>query len=585
MNGSSLHSLPVACDVLVIGSGAGGLSTAIVARKAGLNVVLIEKAAVVGGTTAYSGGVLWIPGNPHAKAAGIKDSRAAAETYLRHETGNWFDEEAVALFLDKGPEMLEYFERETEARFLLSSYPDYHPKVPGGVEVGRSVTAAPYDASRLGPELARLRPPLKTITFIGMMFNSSNADLKHFFRATKSLASAWYVAKRLASHIKDMVRHGRGVQVTSGNALVARLFKTALDLDIPIITEAQAIALLRGGNRVSGARIAYDGREKDVEARIGIVLAAGGFPHDTARVAQAYPHVARGGEHVSPVPEDNSGDGVALAESVGAAFDLRYPNAAAWMPVSEVPMANGRKGVFPHLVDRYKPGIIAVDRSGRRFTNEANSYHDVGRAIIDAGAEQGAWLICDHATIRKYGLGHAKPAPVPISFYVRNGYLVKGRTLAALAQKAGIDPAGLTEAVRGYNEGAVRGEDPAFGRGGTAFNRFLGDPDHRPNPNVGPIGKGPYYALRLKMGDLGSFDGLTTDPEGSVLDRAGAPIPGLYAAGNDRASMMGGNYPGAGITLGPIMTFGYVTGQHLADLARNGRKGDADSSQKESINA
>lgn len=560
----------VECDVLIVGSGAGGLATAITARKHGLDVVVIEKEPFFGGTTAFSGGVLWIPGNPHAEAAGIADAREEVRTYLRAELGNFYDEAAVEAFLDAGPRMLAFFERETEAKFVLSGYPDYHPNAPGGALRGRSVTAAPYDASRLGKEIARLRPPLATITFIGMMFNSSNEDLKHFFKATRSLRSALYVARRLASHAKDLAVHRRGVQVTSGNALVARLAKTALDLGIPILTETPAEGLLVEGEAVRGARVRTGGRERRVLARRGVVLACGGFPHDAERVAEAYPHVARGGEHLSPTPAANTGDGIRMAEAAGGRFEIRFPNAAAWMPVSKVPLGGGRTGAFPHLVDRYKPGIIAVNRRGQRFANEADSYHDTGAAMIRDGEgadETGCWLICDHATIRKYGLGHAKPAPVPVGLYVRNGYLRTGRTLAALAREAGIDADGLEATVRTYNEGAARGEDPAFGRGTSAFNRFLGDPDHRPNPNVAPIGRGPYYALRLVMGDLGTFDGLATDTVGRVLAATGEAVPGLYAVGNDRASVMGGHYPGAGITLGPIMTFGYITGRHLAGYA------------------
>jgi succinate dehydrogenase/fumarate reductase flavoprotein subunit len=254
---------------------------------------------------------------------------------------------------------------------------------------------------------------------------------------------------------------------------------------------------------------------------------------------------------------------------VGGHCDLRYPNAAAWMPVSKAPLGAGRTGVFPHLVDRYKPGVIAVNRHGRRFTNESNSYHDFGVAMIrdsEGEPETAAWLICDHATIRKYGLGFAKPAPVPLALYIRSGYLKKGRTLADLARVCGIDAIGLQDTITKYNVGAARGEDPQFGRGTTAFNRYLGDADHKPNPNVAVLGDGPYYAIKLVMGDLGSFDGLSTDRIGRVLGRDLSPIEGLYAVGNDRASVMGGNYPGAGITLGPIMTFGYVAGRHLAGL-------------------
>jgi succinate dehydrogenase/fumarate reductase flavoprotein subunit len=234
-----------------------------------------------------------------------------------------------------------------------------------------------------------------------------------------------------------------------------------------------------------------------------------------------------------------------------------------------VPMKDGTYGVFPHLLDRYKPGVIGVTRGGVRFTNESNSYHDVGAAMIDAcrdQAETAMWLVCDHATIRKYGLGFAKPAPLSLKPHLKNGYLVKGRTLAELAQRAGIDASALEETVREYNRDASQGKDRAFGRGSTSFNRYLGDADHAPNPCVAPIGAGPYYALKLVMGDLGTFDGIATNAHGQVLKGA-EPIPGLYAVGNDRASVMGGNYPGAGITLGPIMTFGYLTGLHLASQA------------------
>ena len=560
------HS-PRSCDVLVIGSGAGGLSTAITAKKAGLDVVIIEKEEFFGGTTAFSGGVLWVPGNHHARKAGIEDSRDAAVTYLRNETGNFYSEKAIDAFLDQGPRMLEFFERETDAKFVLSGYPDYHPDVAGGATAGRSVTAAPFDARGLGAEIKRLRPPLSTITFIGMMFNSSNEDLKHFFRATRSLKSAVYVAKRLVSHFKELALYGRGVQITSGNALAARLAKTAFDLKIPLVTGTSALQLLVEQGAVTGALVRDADADYSISARRAVVLACGGFPHDVERITRAYPHLARGGEHLSPTPAGNTGDGVAMAEQVGGTCDIRFPNASAWMPVSKVPMANGKVGAFPHLVDRYKPGIIAVDRRGQRFTNESNSYHDTGAAMIAANednTETACWLICGHATSRKYGLGYAKPAPVPVGIYVRNGYLHTAPSLRELAGKAGIDAAGLEATVRKYNEGATRGEDGEFGRGSTAFNRFLGDPDNKPNPNVAPVGKGPYYALKLIMGDLGTFDGLTTDTVGRVLAADSQPIPGLYACGNDRASIMGGNYPGAGITLGPIMTFGYITARHIA---------------------
>ncbi|HZF84740.1 MAG TPA: FAD-dependent oxidoreductase [Burkholderiaceae bacterium] len=575
MNATASSSAPqdLLCDLLVVGSGAGGLSTAITARKHGLDVVVVEKAPVFGGTTAFSGGVLWIPGNRHGQAT---DDRAAMRTYMKDQTGPFYDEAAVEAFLDHAPPMVEWFERETAVRFVPTLYPDYHPDAPGGAQVGRSILAAPFDASALGSELARLRPPLETITFVGMMFNSSNADLKHFFRATKSLVSAAYVARRLAAHFVDLLRYRRGVQVTSGNALAARLAKSCFDLGIPIHTGAQAKELLQSEGRVTGARVHMQGREVRVVARRGVVLACGGYPHDVARITRRYPHLARGGEHVSPVPPENTGDGLALAEAVGGRADMRFEGtgAAAWMPVSRVPLGGGRTGVFPHLLDRYKPGVIGVLRNGRRFTNESNSYHDVGAAMIEACAgekETAMWLVCDQAAMSKYGLGYAKPAPMPLGGLIRKGYLFKGRTLAELAAAAGIDAAGLEATVREYNVGAAQGVDARFGRGSTAFNRYLADPEHRPNACVAPLAKGPFYAVKVVMGDLGTFDGLRTTPLGEVLRDDGAVVPGLYAVGNDRASVMGGNYPGAGITLGPAMTFGWLTARFIAGVQRDAR--------------
>ena len=557
-------------DVIVVGSGAAGLTAAITARKRGLNVVVLEKEPVFGGTTALSGGVLWIPLNHHGRKQNPSDTVEKVKTFMQAETGAFYDEASVACFIENGPKMVEFFERETSMKFLPTLYPDYHPTAAGGVDIGRSILAEPYDIRGLGKDMPRLKPPLKTITFIGMMFNSSNADLKHFFRATKSLTSFLYVARRLINHFKELVLYRRAVQVTSGNALAARLAKSALDLGIPILTSTPVTQLLQQDGRVIGVKTSGPEGEQRLTARHGVVLACGGFPHDLKRIAQAYPHLRRGHEHLSPTPESNTGDGCNMAEQLGGVVDIRFQEPAAWMPVTKVDFGSGQFGVFPHLLDRYKPGIIGVLSNGRRFTNESNSYHDVGAELhrACAGMEETAmWLVCDKVALGKYGLGYVKPAPMPIGRFIRNGYLIKGNTLEELARNAGIDPAGLKQTVQAYNQHAVRGEDPAFGRGSTSFNRYLADPENRPNPCVAPIDQGPFYAVKVLMGDLGTFDGLRTSVVGEVLRTDGTPIEGLYAAGNDRASVMGGNYPGAGITHGPNMTFGYVTAHHIADQA------------------
>jgi succinate dehydrogenase/fumarate reductase flavoprotein subunit len=560
-------------DLIVVGSGAAGLACAITAKKRGLDVAVLEKEPVFGGTTALSGGVLWIPLSHHGRKQNPGDSIEAVRTYMQAETGRFYDEEAVQCFIENGPRMVDFFERETQMQFIPTLYPDYHPTVPGGADIGRSILAAPYDIRALGKDMGRLKPPLKTITFIGMMFNSSNADLKHFFRATKSLTSFFYVARRLANHLKELLLYRRAVQVTSGNALVARLAKSALELGIPILTDTPVKQVLMEAERVVGVLAAGLGGEQRITARHSVVLATGGFPHDVKRIAEAYLHVKRGHQHLSPTPTSNTGDGLNMAEAAGGVVDIRFAEPAAWMPVTRVEFGKGEFGVFPHLLDRYKPGLIGVLANGRRFTNESNSYHDVGAAMVKACAgmkETAMWLVCDKAALSKYGLGYVKPAPLPIGGFVRNGYLLEGRTLAELAARAGIDAAGLEQTVREYNQDAVHGEDPAFGRGSTSFNRYLADPEHKPNPCVAPIEQGPFYAVKVVMGDLGTFDGITTSVVGEVLRRDGTPIEGLYAVGNDRASIMGGNYPGAGITHGPNMTFGYVTANHIADLA-NGK--------------
>lgn len=557
-------------DLIVVGSGAAGLACAITAKKRGLDVVVLEKEPVFGGTTALSGGVLWIPLSHHGRTQNPADSVAAVRTYMQSETGRFYDEAAVQCFIENGPRMVDFFERETEMKFVPTLYPDYHPTAPGGADIGRSILAAAYDIRGLGKDMARLKPPLKTITFIGMMFNSSNADLKHFFRATKSMTSFLYVARRLASHLKELALYRRAVQVTSGNALAARLAKSALDLEIPILTDTPVSQVLMDGDHAAGVLAVGSGGQQRITARHGVILATGGFPHDVKRIAKAYPHVQRGHQHLSPTPTGNTGDGANMAEAVGGVVDIRFQEPAAWMPVTRVEFGKGEIGVFPHLLDRYKPGVIGVLANGHRFTNESNSYHDVGAAMIKACAgmeETAMWLVCDKAALSKYGLGYVKPAPMPISGFVRNGYLFEGRTLAELAARAGIDAAGLEQTVREYNRDAVRGEDPAYGRGSTSFNRYLADAEHKPNPCIAPVGQGPFYAVKVLVGDLGTFDGITTSVVGEVLRRDGTPITGLYAVGNDRASIMGGNYPGAGITHGPNMTFGYVTANHIADHA------------------
>jgi succinate dehydrogenase/fumarate reductase flavoprotein subunit len=561
------------CDVLVVGSGAGGLATAVAAAHRRLDVLVVEKEPVFGGTSARSGGWMWIPCNGPAQRAGVEDSIAAARRYLQHEAGAHFDAARVDAFLETGPRAVEFFETETKLQFDLGpTFADYHPDAPGGVDGGRSIVARPFDGRALGPEIRRLRPPLSEITFLGMMIGSGK-ELLHFFNVLRSPVSAGYVAVLFAKFLRDMLFHGRPMRLMNGNALVGRLAKSAFDKGVPIWTDAPVRELIRdAAGRVTGARVHAAEGPVEVHARRGVVLAAGGFPQDAVRRKALMPHAPSGHEHASPAPPGNTGDGLRLGESVGATVETALPHAAAWVPISRPRRPDGTLGTFPHFVDRSKPGVIAVTRSGRRFVNEANSYHDFCQAMVarchEEGGEIAAWFITDHRAFRRYGLGYAKPAPVPYGKLIRDGYLLRGRTLRELATQFGGDGAELERTVARFNDHARRGEDPDFGKGSTSYNRSLGDPEHTPNPCVAPIKTGPFYAVKLVIGDLGTFAGLKADENARVLDEAGQPITGLYTVGNDMASIMGGAYPGGGITLGPAITFGYIAARHMAGANR-----------------
>lgn len=564
----SPDSLPDTCDLLVIGSGAGGLSAAVTAAHLGLKVVVIEKADRLGGTTAWSGGWMWIPRNPLAVAAGIVEDLDGPRTYLRAILGDQFDAARIDSFLVHGPTMVQFHLDHTAVRFVDgNAIPDFHGRQPGARTGGRSVCAAPFDGRTLGPALKRLRTPLDLLAFLGM---SIGGDLRHFMRASRHVDSFVYVARRIVRHVSDLLWHGTSTVRMGGNALAASLFKSALDRGVPCFESHPAQSLLKAGGRVVGAVVQTPQGERAIHARCGVVLAAGGFPHDVARKAQLFLHAPTGREHWSAAPTTHTGDGLRLAEAVGAQLSVGAA-AGAWAPVSLVPRADGSVTAFPHLVERGKPGLIAVDAQGQRFVDEAGDYHSFMRALLARCADRlpgqpvQAWLICDHRFQRRYGLGNARPFPLPLGPALRSGYLQRASTLAELARQCGIDVDGLQRTVAQFNGPAARGEDPAFGRGSVPYERLQGDAEHAgPNPCVAPLLHGPFYAVRVVPGSLGTFAGLAANAHGQVLDAQQQPIAGLYAAGNDMASVMGGHYPSGGITLGPAMTFGYVLAHHAA---------------------
>lgn len=555
------------CDLLVAGSGAAGLAAAVTAARHGMRVIVAEKADVLGGTTAWSGGWIWAPCNPVARRHGFTEDTSAPRNYLAAVLGNNFDPRLADAFLAAAPEMVAFLETEAGVVFECGArIPDTYGHLPGAGTGGRSVIAAPFDGRALGKDIALLRRPLRETSFLGMTIQAG-PDLRAFMTATRAPRAALYVARRLARHLWSLARHGRGMDLRNGSALVARLVHAALAQGVSFRTGQSVVTLQTQDGAVTGAVLEGATGQRVIRARRGVVLACGGYPQDEARRAATFPGA---GQHRTLAVETATGDGLRLGEAAGGHQSTSLAAPGAWCPVSEVEWPDGRHGVFPHIIDRGKPGVIGVLASGRRFCNEGLGYHDYVRALFEAvpeGAALASWLICDHRFIRRYGLGIVRPAPVPLRGWIRSGYLKTATTPADLARICGIDPTGLTETLARFNTGAAAGTDPEFHRGSTPYMRLQGDPDVAPNPCLAPITRAPFYAVRVIPGSFGTFAGLQTDGEARVLDKAGQPIRGLYAAGTDMASVMGGHYPAGGINLGPALTFGFVAGRHAAEGA------------------
>lgn len=558
------------CDLLVIGSGAAGLSAAVTAAWHGLKVIVVEKEPVFGGATSWSGGWMWVPGNPLAKRAGIDEDPKQPREYLKNELQGRYDAARIDAFLDNAGPMVAFFEKHTSLQFAEGNgIPDVHGRVPGAATQGHQVIAAPYDGRDAGPLLRRLRRTMRETAFMGMPI-MAGSDLAAFLGMTRSFKAFLHVSKRFSRHLLDLAVHGRAMQLVNGVALTARLAKSAVDLGVTLIESAPAQRLLFASNGVRGAIVSSPRGNIEIQASKGVVLATGGFPNDIDRRKALFPRTPTGLEHLALPPAACSGDGITLGEAVGAHFQTDVASAAAWAPVSKVMHSDGSIGHFPHIIDRGKPGVIGVLSTGKRFVNEADGYYDYGAAMVaaaPAGEEVASWLICDHTFQRRYGLGFAKPFPVSVRPLLKNGYLKRGDSIRALAEACGIASEALVATVAEYNEYARQGEDPLWGRGSTPYNRKNGDPRHPgKNPCIAPIENGPFYAVKVLPGSFGTFAGLKTNRHAQVLDQADAPIAGLYAAGADMASIFGGFYPSGGINLGPAMTFGYIAARHAAGL-------------------
>lgn len=554
-------------DLLVFGAGAGGMTAALIASHDGLDVLLCEKTDAVGGITSTSGGTTWVPGSSQSVRDGVPDSVDDARKFLASVVGDRGCDEAREAFLQSGPEAIDELQRMSEVKFVAATaHPDY-VSGPGAAFGGRALAPVAFDGRLLGSDFRRVRPPRKEFMGLGgMMVARTDLDaLLEPFASKKNFSRTIAVVGR---YMTDRLRHARGTQLVMGNALAARLLYSLRQQKVEVRFETPLIELVVEEGKVMGAIVEQKGvGRKRIGARYGVVLATGGITRNPALRKQLFPEAAA---PLSLSPETHTGDGVSSALKINARLDNGHDSAALWMPCSIMGKPDGEKGLWPHIIlDRAKPGLIAVNSRGKRFVNESDSYHDFVMGMLrddGQGPSVPAHLIVDSAFIRDYGLGLLMRgrSRARIAHFEKAGYLVKGNTLAELAGKLGVDAVGFQRTVDTYNRDAAAGKDPAFHRGSSTMNRFNGDAAQKPNPCVRPIGAGPYYAVTVRPADLACSAGLAGNADGQVLDVKDRVIPGLFACGNDLTSIFRGTYPGPGTTLGPAIVFGWRIAKFVA---------------------
>jgi len=547
-------------DVIVIGSGAGGLTAALFSALGGLDVLLVEKADKLGGTLSWSGGGMWLPMTGAASRLGLADTREEVLEYLESVCEGTLDPDLIEAFLDAAPALFDAFERDTDVRMMaIPGMGDWYPEAPGAKpDGGRSLMPYDYDGKKLGKALGRLRTPLETFNAPGG-FMISMSDMPHLGQITTSPKSAMRMAGLFAKFLLDKARFGRGTRLTMGNAVAAGLLKSALDAGVEMWTNAPAVDLLKEDGRIAGAVVEREGKRVEVTASRGVVLASGGFSSNPEMRRKYIPFAD---QHYSLTPEANTGDGIAMGRQAGGKFEEENFENGGWVVVSLVPQPDGSVIKFPHLVaDRPKPGCIAVNAAGARFANEAamDMVSDMHRS-----KSVPSWFVCDAHFIKKYGLGQIRPGGMGLKKLLAAGYLVEADTIPALAAKLGIDADGLAKTVERNNLFAKTGVDEDFGKGRYQGDRNLGDFAHQPNACLGPIAQAPFYGLRIYPGDSTTTLGLKVDREARVLDGEGHVIEGLYAAGLDMNSIFRGRAPGGGANNGPAAAFGFIAARSLA---------------------
>ncbi|WP_459979552.1 3-ketosteroid-delta-1-dehydrogenase, partial [Mycobacterium avium] len=547
--------LPVAdtaVDLLVVGSGTG-MAAALAAHELGLSVLIVEKSSYVGGSTARSGGALWLPASPVLDEANAGDTAERAGTYLDSVVAGSAPPQRSAAFVAQVSATVEMLRRTTPLRlFWARDYSDYHPEEPGGSAAGRTCECRPFDTSLLGEYRTRLEPGLMEVT---VPMPTTGADYRWMNLVARLPRKGIPVyAKRLVQGVGGRMLGRR--YAAGGQGLMAGLFTGVLRAGIPIWTGTTLTRLTRRGERVSGAVVEHGGREVTISARRGVVLATGGFDH---RMEMRWKFQSESlGADLSLGAAGNTGDGIRAGQEIGAAIDLM--DQAWWFP-AVAPLPGKAPAVM--LAERSLPGCLIVDQHGRRFVNEATDYMSFGQRLLElersGSPVESMWIVFDQQYRNSYVFG-AELFPrmrIPQAWYDA-GIAVRADNLAELGAGIGVPVPEFVETMTRFNQNAAAGEDPDFGRGRSAYDRYYGDPTVKPNPNLRPLVNGPFYAVRMVLSDLGTCGGLKTDERARVLREDGGPIAGLYAIGNTAANAFGTTYPGAGATIAQGLVYGYI---------------------------
>jgi 3-oxosteroid 1-dehydrogenase len=557
-------------DVVVVGSGAGGMTAALCAQAQGLSAVVLEKTDRYGGTSAVSGGGIWIPCNEQIKGAGLDDSEAEALTYLKHLTAGEVPEARLSAYVKNAREMVRHMAQTFGVRFRsVAKYPDYFPDAPGGKPGARTMEPAEFDAARLGNEFERQREPYKGTLVLGRIAMDQVQAHTLFARAR---GWVWLTLGLLWNYWTDFAwrkRTWRDRRQVLGQGMVAALRHAMLEREIPLHYETALDQLIEDNGRVIGVSATQNGKTLRIAARRGVVLAAGGFESNQQMREQYLPQPTQTGW--SAAPGINTGDAIRAGLKLGAG--VQFMNLVWGTPTVMIP---GNPVASALFVERSLPGCVMVNRQGRRFCNEAAPYTEAVNAIYADHQKTGStipcWMVFD-ATFRKnYPAGPLLPASVVPDARLPADWLgkvyYKADSLAGLAHQLGVDADGLAETCRRMGEYAVSGVDPEFNKGGNVFERYYADPKVKPNPCLAPIVKAPFYALPIVPGEIGTKGGLVADEHARVLRADGQPIAGLYAIGNCSAAVMGKTYAGPGATLGPAMTFAYIAARDIAASAQ-----------------